>query len=96
MLNGVQIVGHASNIETKSYPDGAVISYFDLCYPRATRTDVFRCRIIQRKGAGLSRAFIPEEDDMVVVAGSLTSLGVDGKRTCIDVKMISLVKHWRI
>ena len=94
MLNGVQLIGSAREVETKTYPDGAVITHFYVDYPRATRTDSFLCRLIQRKGAGLSQAIIPNEGDVVAIAGNLTTLGTEGRRVCIDVRGISRPESW--
>lgn len=95
MLNGVQIIGRAYDIDTKTYPDGAEIVHFTLAYPRATRTDQFTCRMIRRKGTGLALARTPAEGETVAIAGTLTTLGAEGQRVCIDVRGISTPESWR-
>lgn len=94
MLNGVQIIGKAYDIETKIYPDGAVVTHFTLAYPRASRTDQFKCRLIQRKGAGLAKARLPKEGRVYAIAGCLTTLGTEGQRVVIDVRGISDSESW--
>lgn len=90
MRNNVHIMGRVFDMEQKTYPDGATITYFKLAYPKVSRSDEFTCRIIKRKNSLVnSRPFIGviEEGDVIDLSGILTTAGSRGDRTIIDV-------HW--
>ena len=85
LLNDVKLQGVVDEIETKKYPDGCVITYFKLRYDRATRTDVFTCRVFLR-GPGAPFTATVKNGDTVQIAGILTTAG-SNQRACVDV-------HW--
>jgi hypothetical protein len=87
LLNDVKLQGEVDCIETKSFPDGNQVTYFKLYYPRATRTDVFTCRVFNRgpvKGNPFTATV--KNGDTVQICGILTTAG-SNQRTCVDV-------HW--
>ena len=85
LLNDVKLQGIVGDIEEKTYPDGCTITYFKLYYERATRTDVFTCRVFKRGEGDIFTADV-HNGDAIQICGILTTCG-SNQRVCVDV-------HW--
>ncbi len=90
MMNNISIIGRVCDVESKTYRDSVTVTHFRLAYPKATRNDVFTCRIISRV---LGKPFTAEVGDTVALTGHLTTLGSRGERVCIDVHWWDAVKE---
>lgn len=87
LLNDVKLQGVVTEIEDKHYADGCTITHFKLAYERATRTDIFTCRVFLRNRDGKCPfTETVKEGDCVQIAGILTTAGVN-QRAIVDV-------HW--
>lgn len=83
-LNNAHVMGYIHDIEEKAYDDGVTITHFNLHYQRATRTDVFSCRVVSRL-CPKRPAEYAKEGDYIVLTGHLTTFGTTSPRLGIEV-----------